>query len=397
MKNTSQFRTKTNFFKRNNGKIPNVWEIALDIGYSAVKLISPNMTARFPSYAKRVDNLSFVGEISEKAIMYKDLEYNEMWIVGEVAQNIMSANETADSEASLYNREWFRSPMFKVLADVGYGVAMQSIQLKDRNNNPYILKPDQDEKIIVQTGLPEKYMSNESDMKEVLSGKRHFAIKIGSGEWQEYNIDIDISNIFVISQPKGSLFSICIDKNGKFHADAKKYLSSSVIVFDAGFGTLDIFPIKSGVVGNGETDSNLGMKRILQITSTEIKSQFNIDVSVPAMQKYLETGKVRYKSMKKGQFISKEHEFGDILTKASSDVCNEAIEKLANTLDLIDYNYLIVTGGTGAAWFNQIKETFKDFETLKIIQGNQNDDLPFVYSNVRGYYFYRFNMIGKSH
>lgn len=365
MKDTSNFRTKTNFFKRNNGKISDVWEIALDIGYSAVKLISPNMTARFPSYAKRVDNnFSFVGEISEKAIMYKDLEYNEMWIVGEVAQNIMSANETADSEASLYNREWFRSPMFQVLANVGYGVAMQSIQLKDKSDNPYILKPEKDEKIVVQTGLPEKYMSNESEMKEVLSGKRHFAIKIGSGEWQEFNINIAIDNIFVISQPKGSLFSVCIDKNGKFHEDAKKYLSSSVIVFDAGFGTLDIFPIKSGVVGNGETDSNLGMKRILQITSAEIKEQFNIDVPVPAMQKNLETGKVRYKSMKKGQFISKEYEFGNILVKASSDVCNEAIEKLANTLDLIDFNYLIVTGGTGAAWFNQIKETFKEFETL---------------------------------
>ena len=53
---TSKFKTKTEFIERKNPSVSNVWEIALDIGYSAVKLFGPNIVARFPSYAKRVEN-----------------------------------------------------------------------------------------------------------------------------------------------------------------------------------------------------------------------------------------------------------------------------------------------------------------------------------------------------
>ncbi|MGN0241317.1 MAG: hypothetical protein ACI4CS_06490, partial [Candidatus Weimeria sp.] len=71
------------------------------------------------------------------------------------------------------------------------------------------------------------------------------------------------------------------------------------------------------------------------------------------------------------------------------DICNEAIERLASSISLADYDYMIVTGGTGAAWYPYIEERFKGFTTLKLLRGNQNDGLPFVYANCRGYYLYR--------
>ena len=131
-----------------------------------------------------------------------------MWLVGEVAQNIMSANDTTDSETLLYGREWFRSPMFKVLADVGYGIAMQKAEFTNNNGENYTVELQVDDRIIVQTGLPEKYMANTEEMQEVLSGRRHFAIKIGTGEWKNYDKEIFEKNIYVMSQPKGTLFSV---------------------------------------------------------------------------------------------------------------------------------------------------------------------------------------------
>lgn len=389
MKDTSNFRTKTSFMPSNNRYIKGAWTIGLDIGYGGVKIKSPNIVARFPSYAKKVSpDFAFADGTSNNAIMYKNLNTNETWIVGAVAQNIMSATDTTDSESTLYGREWFTTAMYAVLAETGLGVAMQKLEIKDSEEATFTREPG-DDKIIIQTGLPECYMSNAEELREALSGRHDFALKIGKGAWQEFHIEIDFENIFCMSQPKGTLMSVCMDKTGHFHADAKKYLSSSVIVFDAGFNTLDIFPILAGTVQNGETFANLGMKRILQETSNGIRREFHVDIPVPAMQKYLETGKVRYKSHKKGEFISKEYEFGDILAQSSIMVCEEAIEKMASAISLLDYNYLIVTGGTGAAWFNQITEKFKNFETLQVIQGNINNGLPFVYTNVEGYYDYR--------
>ena len=56
---------------------------------------------------------------------------------------------------------------------------------------------------------------------------------------------------------------------------------------------------------------------------------------------------------------------------------------------LEDFDYLLVTGGTGAAWFDMLQERYKGMSTLHIISGNQNEKMAPIYNNVRGYYIYR--------
>lgn len=394
MINTKDFRTKTYLMEKDNGKLDNVWEIALDIGYSSVKIMSPNIVASFPSYAKRIDDsFQYVGDAPKESILYKDLASGDMWVVGEVAQNLIASGDTSDSESSLYGRDRYANEIFRVIANTGLGLGYLSNK---------IASPSPSDIITVQTGLPDRYMNDEDELKEALAGKYGFLLKIGDGEWQKFSFEISLNNIFVMSQPRGALFSVCIGKDRQFVPDAKKYLSSSVLIVDPGFGTLDVFPIistnndtssSSGVVAVGETYSDLGMKRILQETAKLIKENYNITVYIPAMQKNLETGTVRFVDKKK--FISKDYNFDKYLAQASSKVCDEAINRIITSFNLGDFNYFILTGGTGAAWYEQIKDKFKQMSTLKIIKGNQNDDLDFIFSNVRGYYLFRYNKLWK--
>ncbi len=379
---TGNYRTKTNFMERNNGQISGAWEVAIDVGYSAVKVFSPNIVARFPSYAKRMgETVQFAWGYPENSILYRDNDTGMVWIIGEKAQELMSDTDTSDSEASLYGRERYFNDIFRVVTRAGLGVAM----MDNKFGTP------EGQKIVVQTGLPDKYMGDEQYLKDAMSGHHRFTLKVGKNDWKEYDFTLDPKDVYVMSQPKGTLFSNCIDRDGKFHRDARTLLSSSVIVFDPGFGTLDIFPIMAGVVGHGETFPDLGMKRILQETTQKIKEKFGIDIPVPAMQKYLATGVVRYVDRKK--MTSRDYPFADLLKSSSEEICEEAINRMCSVLNLGEFDYLIVTGGTGAAWFNMIRDRFKEFTTLKILQGNQNDNLPFVYSNARGYYFYRYNKL----
>ena len=62
---------------------------------------------------------------------------------------------------------------------------------------------------------------------------------------------------------------------------------------------------------------------------------------------------------------------------------------------LQDEDYLVVTGGTGAAWFNIIKDYYKNMTTLKVIDGSANDNIPAIFSNVRGYYMQQYNLLKK--
>ncbi len=378
---TQKFRTRTEFIKKKNGNCEGSWVIGADIGYSGVKLLSPNQIATFPSYAKRISaDFAFAGQPPKEAILYKDNKTGEMWLIGEIAQNTIETGNTSDSEASLYGRERYQDPMFKVLLRAGLGTTLRSNEFGGPGKS----------NIVVQTGLPEMYMNDEDDLREAFTGEHAFSLKIGNGNWLDFDFVLNDEDIYVMSQPKGTLFSTCIDSEGRYTKDARNILNSSIIIFDPGFGTLDLFLINNGVVVRGETFSDLGMKRILQETSSQIYKDFKVEIAVPAMQKYLQAGTVRYFNRK--TLESREYEFADILSLANDKICDEALNRMSNAVNLADYNYIAITGGTGAAWYKHIEDKFKGLSTLKILRGNQNDEsLPFIYSNARGYYYYRLN------
>ena len=126
---TKKFRTRTEQIVRSNVSVPDTWEIAIDVGYSAVKIFSNNIVAAFPSYAKRIDeDFEFVTFTPPEAILYRNLDTNEQWLVGAVAQERMDAEDTSDSESSLYGRKRYSDEMFKVFVETGRGVGMQDNQ-----------------------------------------------------------------------------------------------------------------------------------------------------------------------------------------------------------------------------------------------------------------------------
>lgn len=389
---TKRFKTKTEIVPKNNGIQQNFdWLLAVDIGYSGVKLFSPNTIARFPSYAKKLEdeqdiNSMFITETPQNTIFiksYNEAGEEEVWIVGELAQKLMDTHNYTESEKSLYGRERLLTPMYRILFKTALGIGLMS--------NEYGSYTGQ--KISVQTGLPERYLSDSDTLKEVLGEHHRFDIKIENGDWIHYDLDINTDDIYVMSQPMGSLLSVCFNKDGSWHADAKKYLNSNVLVFDPGFGTLDLFQLRSGVVKQGDTFSDLGMKQILQETANLIKSNYHKEISVSAMQPYLAEGTIKVGDRRK--LITEEKPIHKFLESSSKKICEEAITRMAENFDISEFEYLIITGGTGAAWKEYIEERLSGVTTLTILYGNQNDSLPFVYSNVRGYYLFRYNKLAR--
>lgn len=383
--NTAAFKTKTEFIKQSNGTVQGVWEVAIDIGYSAVKVFSPNMIARFPSYAKPEKKIpEIVAPMPEDTIIYRDDDTGEIWLVGEMAHNQIRSSDTSDSEDALYGRERYNNPMFLVLTRTGLAAGM-------RANEYGSYQPGK--RLVVQTGLPEKYLkADKSLLMDVFAGRHHFSVKFGSDPWKSFDFTLQDEDIFIISQPKGTFFSVAIQKNGRWIPDVEKYLQSNVIIFDPGFGTLDFFPIRSRVVGTGETFPNLGMKRVFQETVDAIFEKYHTEIPVHALQKYLASGKITVFDRK--TISSKEEDFGDILQEANERICKEAVRRMLDVIEIQDYQYLVVTGGTGSAWSHLIREQLKGLTTLTILDGNMSDEsLSCVYSNVRGYFLFRYNKL----
>ena len=213
------------------------------------------------------------------------------------------------------------------------------------------------------------------------------------------NFDIQPENVNVMSQPNGTLMSVAMDNDGRTIPEAKKYFQSNIVIFDAGFGTLDFFDIKNRAVGSMEkTFDELGMKEVLLRTGEKIKAKYGMVIRPSAMQKCLEEGVIMIRKRTRDRVSSNTVPFGDLLEEASNEVCTEAIDKMMNIYSgLFDYDYLILTGGTSAAWEEQIKDYYRDMERLIVMSGNINcPDLDLIFTNVRGYYMYLINSLRRA-
>ena len=382
---TYEYKTRT-FFKEIHNPVlsPDKWCIGLDIGYGGVKGYAQNTAFCFPAFAienpgsTRID-FGFDQE-QGSLIQYKD-DAGRLWNVGECAQDIISASDTSAGSLAAYGRHRYTAPMFTVLFRVGMAASMRKNQFGD----------PADKELVIQSGLPPKYLNaDKDDFKEVMLGTHHYFVKFGAGPWEEFNFAIYERNILpLISQPMGTLLSIATTVHLTPTPDAPKYLGSKILIMDVGFGTLDLFPMTKGdvTIAACETDEHLGMKQILQDTAADILQQFHFEVSVPAMQQYLSSGVIPAKVGKAYKKMS----FKEILNQHSRDICNKAIDKVLDTYNIAEYQYLVITGGTGAAWSTMIRENevFKESDTIQIVSGNQGDpSLPYVLSNARGYYIY---------
>ena len=333
--------------------------------------------------------LSIGEEKDMKTIQYID-ENGIKWNVGASAQNSISPSDTTAGSMAVYGRNRYFSPMFKVLARVGIAAGLLPNEYGDSTGK----------QIKLQTGLPPKYLKADKNILiEALSGHHNFSVKFGSMPWQKFDFDLDdtgeIKDIQIMAQPMGTLFSLSTGKDMQLLPEAKHYFNSRVLIEDVGFNTFDTFPIIRALINenDSQTFDNLGMKQILKETADDIFNQFSFEVSVPAMQQYLETGEVVQKEGRKYSKVG----FSDILEKNSKKVCDKATEKILEIYNpQIDYDYLVITGGTGAAWSNYIRnsEYFKDCDTVKIVPGNQGDpDLPYFLSNARGYFIYLYSCL----
>lgn len=381
---TKDFKTMTMFRDRAFPSAPDKWILAVDIGYSSLKSISPNKVFCFPSYARKIpDNRIQFGDASDSDIRYRDED--GLWVVGELAYKEVNSTEVVDSEVELYGRHRYFSSMFQVIARTGLAIGLME--------NGYG-KP-QGRRIAVQTGLPPKYLADDTVyLKEALAGRHVFEVQIGNQPWKKFDFTLSDDDIYTMAQPLGSLISASVSADGKALPISKEYFSKNLIIIDPGFGTLDQFNVNQGYsIGVGQTFPEFGMREVLDRTCKDIKDVYGVGLTVPELQNKLGTGKVKVVDRK--QMKSKTYSFASFLDNNCRKVCREAIEKLKSVNDYFaNTDYIIATGGTYDAWKDIFDETFKDMENLDIIPANVNDpSLSNVFGNVRGYYFRLLNYL----
>lgn len=201
--NTKDFKTRSETIHRAAPCPANHWIIGLDIGYSAIKGMSPNKIYSVPAYARKIpaDRVR-LNEPSETDIYYK-AENGDIWVVGSLAYNELSASDVIDSEQELFGRKRYYSDMFRVISDTGIAIGLMG---NDKGNS-------KGKKLTIQTGLPPKYLkADQNDLKEVLSGHHHFSLRIGRAPWQQFDFVVDSKDILLCRSRSERWFLLLSEK-----------------------------------------------------------------------------------------------------------------------------------------------------------------------------------------
>ena len=382
MYDVTNFATRTEYLPKQNLTVHGFYPVGIDYGFSGIKGFAPNKVFCFPNCAVKLDDSNPILDMYDTDIIVKD--DTGTWVIGERAHEIITPTNAMNYESEMYERNRYFSPFFGALMKAGLGIAVSSNQFGKYQGEP----------IMVQTGLPPKYIRQDTELiKEALTGEYDFDMRIGKNPFRHYHFVVRLENVFVMDQPMGSLISTITNNDGKQSQADYRILKSNTLVFDPGFKTLDIYDISAGMFKDSNTFDTLGMHEVFKRTSDELKRKYNADVPVSNMQTAIRRGYVN--SFDRRTLSSRKVEFGDILVSNAEAVCNEAIQKLLSIYNYMqNHDFLIVTGGTGNAWFPRLQESFKNMESLTILSANKNDDaLSNTYSNVRGYYLYRVGMM----
>ncbi len=348
--------------------------IALDGGYSAVKGVSPDRVFKFPSYAKRApEGLEVVGKVRPTDIQFRNDDTGEVWLVGDAAESLMDQTDIeSTTDNSLYNRYRYDSEVFKVIMMSGMALGLWGT-------------PEGNE-IFLQTGLPAKYKDSDTGkLINALTGNHNISIKVGARDWVSFKFTLNEDQIDVMEQPQGTLCST-IYKDGKVTEQGTKILRANSIVLDIGFGTEDIFSVRNGYKNSHQTYVDTAMKSVFEEVIRIIREKYDTEVKIFELQKYLQTGEIP--CFDQDTFKTTYVPFGDILEQANKSLCEKSVRRLMQDYgNMMDYQYLLVTGGTGESRFKWIKDRLSGLGRLEVIPGNLNTpDLPFSYSNVVGYY-----------
>ena len=387
--NIYDFKTKSEYIPRKNVSVDGYWPIGIDVGYSGVKVYAPNAVLCFPSFARvRREGIAEVGKMKNSDILYRD-DKGVLWDVREMANNSLSPNDVDDSMNTLYSRYRYHNPMFKTLAETSMAMAMRANKIGAKK---------EEDKLKIVSGLPAKYhIADAAPLRNVLEGHHRFDLKIGSNPWETYEFEIEKEDLVILQQPLGAYYSTCLNNNADMTALGNRiYRKLEVVIMDGGFGTIDgcLISAKTHKVTNKETFPAGAMKEIFRRTVADIQDIYGTEIAVHAFQRYLQTGKIPV--VDRVARRKKEVSFADILERHTRQLCIETMTRMELAYDsFIGTDMLVVAGGTGAAWYEQLKDRYKEMG-IEVIQSSPSDNLSSVYDIVRGYYLFLASMLKRT-
>lgn len=351
-----------------------ILKISIDPGYDAFKFVIDRTLITFSSKMLDVSDEEFGVDRRADGSFYIRLEetvnnriIDKEFLIGDATELTMHTSSFFEKNRSLLEAlqasAKFKEPMFATLLRGALALALymkESEDAQSKKKNKFTLEKLTSGyyQVMIGVALPHDYVKNsKDDVKSALKCKHDFRLYIADKD-MEIPINYDLSDAMFKfdSQVKCAFIYQYTDDEGYDEPDLNDHLPC--IVIDGGYHTFGHF-LLTPLLTTEACKSNLtyAMSQVDTSVASQIQTKTGrTDFAPHQVKECIRSEKdiIFGKGRLKAEEIKKMHD-NAIVSSAKSSI--KYIEK---NMDLDDAKSLLMTGGTGAAYYPTYKEIFNE-------------------------------------
>ena len=330
--------------------------LAIDPGFDSFKVVANGKTFKFPSNVIETDERKMSDyNLREDFMLYKDC-FGTTYRVGQYARELIFQNKDVKERSreveEFYTEQRFTSGDFQVSLRAAIALALEKEGLPSHYDGT----------IYVMVALPHSCRARYTPaVVGATAGHHTFSMRLGQGYEKEYSFTIGDKNVMTVSQTIASILGETSDDHGKINRDKFFYLSNGpTLVLDGGYYTMGIVEVsKGGSVDDSKTESDVrhAMRNVNSQVAREVrKVRSDIEHYQVEYLLHQNDGVIRYMQDGKAQTL----DLKSLREQKIRAVCGDFARYLDEKYNhLLDVRYVLVTGGTGAAFYPHLLAHFE--------------------------------------
>ena len=344
--------------------------VSVDVGYNASKVYVNGITFEIPSDIVDITgNDTYIGGIRKPGYIASTYVEGAKHLIGEQARMLMSEPEYKDRMGHMetvlnsYDKFTTQDSESHLLTTIAVALIKYSEYTKENHIQPEFdvttpVTKDSQWKIWVILGFPhDKYESIFKAIRKSIVGRHAFTVE---RDIDTYDLDFELlpSRVFPYSQALAVFMGLISNDNGEILDDSPYLEKLPCVVVDGGQKTMGIYKITSNnQIEMAESNTKFAMNNVFERVVERIHKEYGrTDISVSNINDILKQGgNLVY--IKSGSDQTDSVDINEIEKEEKEKVCNELIdylnEKFSQFLDIKSFE---IAGGTGSAFFPQIKE-----------------------------------------
>jgi len=343
--------------------------IAVDPGFDSMKVVANGAAFKFPFNVVLTDERKMTDYRLRGDFMLLRKQDGSTYRVGQYARELLYDNK--ERIDSFYTEKRFISDEFQVGLNAAIALAIEK-------NGLYQEQPNLD--IHLMVALPHACRATYAPtITGAAAGVHSFQLRCGRDELKDYQFSIPEANIHTVSQTIAAILGETSDDSGNINEEKFHYLSNGpTLVLDGGYYTMGMVVVsRGGTVDEAKTESDTlhAMANVNQAVADALHDK-RPDINHYSIEYLLgkDAGTIRYMENGKASTIH----IGELRKEKMQEVCSSLIQYLNEKYNfLLDFKYVLVTGGTGFCFYNQILQYYEqtnllDKEHLLLTKGELN-------------------------